>query len=103
MTLGARVGISAEKLANMDWRTNAGFEPVERVILEYAEVMAHNGKVSDDLYGRLRRYLSERELIELMMMVGMSHLVNRFHATFQTELEAAPGEFSTPRKTSSGD
>jgi alkylhydroperoxidase family enzyme len=97
MALGARVGISAEKLANMDWRTNPAFDPVERVILEYAEVMAHNGKVSDDLYGRLREHLSERELIELMMMVGMSHLVNRFHATFQTELERAPGGFDSPK------
>ncbi len=93
MALGARVGISAQKLANMDWRTNPSFEPVERVILEYAEVMAHNGKVSDGLYGRLREHLTERALIELMMMVGMSHLVNRFHATFKTELETAPGEF----------
>ena len=103
MALGARVGISAEKLANMDWRTNSAFDPVERVILEYAEVMAHNGKVSDDLYRRLREHLSERELIELMMMVGMSHLVNRFHATFQTELERAPGGFSPPKECDAGD
>ena len=93
MALGARVGISAEKLANMDWRTNPAFEPVERVILEYAEVMEHNGKVSDDLYRRLREHLSKEELMELTMMVGMSHLVNRFHATFQTRLELAPGGF----------
>jgi alkylhydroperoxidase family enzyme len=90
MALGARVGISPEKLANMDWRTNPAFEPVERVILEYAEVMEHNGKVSDDLYRRLREHLSEEELMELTMMVGMSHLVNRFHATFQTRLENPP-------------
>jgi alkylhydroperoxidase family enzyme len=94
MALGARVGISPEKLANMDWRTNPAFEPVERVILEYAEVMEHNGKVSDDLYRRLRTHLSEQELMELTMMVGMSHLVNRFHATFQTRLELSPGGFN---------
>lgn len=87
MALGARVGISPEKLANMDWRTNPAFEPLESVVLEYAEVTEHNGQVSDDLYRRLREYLSEQELMELTMMVGMSHLVNRFHATFQTRLE----------------
>jgi alkylhydroperoxidase family enzyme len=103
MALGARVGISKEKLANMDWRSNPAFEPVERVILEYAEVMAHNGKVSDDLYGRLRKHLSERELIELMMMVGMSHIVNRFHATFQTKLELAPGGFNPSEKSGKND
>jgi len=103
MALGARVGINPEKLANLDWRTNAAFEPVERVILEYAEVMAHNGQVSDDLYGRLREHLSERQLIELMMMVGMSHIVNRFHATFQTELERAPGGFTPPQASGAGD
>jgi alkylhydroperoxidase family enzyme len=91
LALGARAGISSEKLANLDYRTNPAFDAVERVILEYAEVMAHNDKVSDDLYGRLREHLSERELIELMMMVGMSHLVNRFHATFLTELDRTPG------------
>jgi alkylhydroperoxidase family enzyme len=103
MALGARVGISPEKLANMDWRTNPAFEPLERVILEYAEVMEHNGKVSDELYGHLRGYLSEQELIELMMMVGMSHLVNRFHATFQTRLELAPGGFNEPKPSGSAD
>jgi len=88
MTFGARVGISQEKLANMDWRTNPAFDPLERVILEYAEVMEHN-EVSDDLYRRLREHLSEQELMEVTMMVGMSHLVNRFHATFQTRLDLA--------------
>jgi len=32
--------------------------------------------------------------MELTMMVGMSHLVNRFHATFQTRLELSPGAFN---------
>ncbi len=103
MALGARVGISKEKLANLDWRSNPAFEPVERVILEYAEVMWHNGKVSDDLYARLREHLSERELIELMMMIAMSHLVNRFHATFQTRLEFAPGGFASSGNTGEKD
>jgi alkylhydroperoxidase family enzyme len=98
MALGARVGIAPEKLANMDWRTNPAFDPLERAILEYAEVMAHNGKVRDELYARLREHLSERELIELMMMVALSHLVNRFHATFQTRLELAPGGFDSSAK-----
>jgi alkylhydroperoxidase family enzyme len=87
MTFGRKVGISEEKLANMDWRTNPAFEPLERVVLEYVEVTEHNGKVTDDLYRRLREYLSEQELIEVTMMVGMSHLVNRFHAMFQTRLD----------------
>jgi alkylhydroperoxidase family enzyme len=82
----------------MDWRTNPAFDALERAILEYAEVMAHNGKVSDELYARLREHLSERELIELMMMVGLSHLVNRFHATFRTRLEPAPGGFDSSGK-----
>ena len=103
MALGARAGISQEKLANLDYRTNPEFNAVERVILEYAEIMGHDLKVSDELYRRLREHLSERELIELMMMIGMGHLVNRFHATFQTELDLRPGDFSAPEPASGGD
>lgn len=77
-----------------DWRTHPAFTARERTVLEYAEVMHRSVKLSDELYARLRRELSEKELLELAVTVGLGHLINRFHGTFQTRLDERPGDFS---------
>ncbi len=77
-----------------DWRTHPAFSARERTVLEYAEHMHRSVKVSDELYARLRAELSEKEIVELAVTVGLGHLINRFHGTFQTRLDPHPGEFS---------
>jgi len=38
-------------------------------------------------YGDLRRQFSDEEIIDLCFVIGLSNLVNRFHATFLTDLD----------------
>lgn len=77
-----------------DWRTHRAFGARERLVLEYAEFMHHSVKVTDELYARLRSEFSEKEIVELAVTVGLGHLINRFHGTFQTRLDERPGDFS---------
>lgn len=77
-----------------DWCTHPAFSARERLVLEYAEFMHRSVKVTDELYARLRSELSENEIVELAVTVGLGHLINRFHGTFQTRLDPRPGDFS---------
>jgi hypothetical protein len=40
------------------------------------------------LYGDLSRHFDTKQIIELCATVGLSNQVNRFHATFLTDLDA---------------
>ena|SRR2546421_3988718 len=83
------MGISDEKLAHVgdDPLPDGVFEPDEAVIVRYAQTSTHMHPITDDLYGELTRYFDVQQIIELCMTVSLSNQVNRFHATFLTDLD----------------
>lgn len=63
------------------WRTSPVYSDAERAILEYAEAAtATPAVVTDDLAERLRRYLSEAELVELAAWVALENYRSRFNS-----------------------
>ncbi|GAA2420260.1 carboxymuconolactone decarboxylase family protein [Actinomadura vinacea] len=63
------------------WRDSDLFDEDERLVMEYAEAMsADPPAVTDELTAALRRYLDERQLVELTMMVALENLRSRFNA-----------------------
>ena len=48
--------------------------------------------IDDSLYDRLRCHLSVEQVMELCFTVGVANVINRFHATFRTDLDAATRE-----------
>ena len=44
--------------------------------------------MSDDLYAALAARSQREELVELCFTVGLAALMNRVHATFQTDVDA---------------
>ncbi|WP_395111097.1 carboxymuconolactone decarboxylase family protein [Actinomadura sp. SCN-SB] len=92
-------GIPLEKLEAVPrWRESDLFDEDERLVLEYAEAMtADPPVVTDELIEGLRRYLDERQLVELTMMVALENLRSRFNAAagltgqgFKDRCEAVP-------------
>ncbi|MFC5749395.1 carboxymuconolactone decarboxylase family protein [Actinomadura rugatobispora] len=75
-------GVPLEKLeAVPHWRDSDLFDEDERLVMEYAEAMsADPPEVTDELTAALRRYLDERQLVELTMMVALENLRSRFNA-----------------------
>ena len=51
----------------------------------------YNDKISkylDDVtYGNLKRHFSKEQIIDICLTVGYSNMVNRFHATFLTDID----------------
>jgi alkylhydroperoxidase family enzyme len=75
-------GISPAKIeAVPHWRDSELFDPLERLVLEYAEAMTETPPTVDDaLVKKLRDHLDEAQLVELTMMIGVENLSSRFNS-----------------------
>lgn len=67
----------------------ASFDAADRLVLRYAEVLTRENRVDDALYAELAARFSREQQLELCATVGFAALVNRFHATFRTDVDAA--------------
>ena len=85
------MGISDEKIAHLvdDPLPEGVFEPSEAVIVRYAQASTRLKPITDELYGDLARHFDTQQIIELCATVGLSNEVNRFHATFLTDVDPA--------------
>ncbi|MFB4312693.1 carboxymuconolactone decarboxylase family protein [Actinomadura sp. 21ATH] len=101
-------GVPLEKLeAVPHWRDSDLFDEEERLVMEYAEAMtADPPEVTDELTAALRRFLSERQLVELTMMIALENLRSRFNGAAgltgqgfkdRCEIPARPAEGTVAR------
>jgi alkylhydroperoxidase family enzyme len=86
--LGRSVGLTEAQLAAL---RSAGAEesltPLEAAVVRYARRLTRLEPIDDELFAQLRDYFSLGQIMELCMTVGISNIVNRFHATFHTPLD----------------
>jgi alkylhydroperoxidase family enzyme len=89
--LGRSVGISDDKLAHLgdDPLPEGIYEPWEAAIVRYSQASTRLQPITDELYSDLARHFDTKQIIELCATVGLSNQVNRFHATFLTDLDAS--------------
>jgi alkylhydroperoxidase family enzyme len=82
--------LSEETQAAMaDWRNSALFDERDRLVLELAESLTGSNRVDDRLYAALEARFSQAERVRLAMTIGLAGMVNRVHAMFDTEVDAA--------------
>ena len=65
------------------------YGPVDRLVLEYVEEAKLRHRVPDELYERLTHHFSTRQIVDLCFTAGIADLINRFHATFLTDVDEA--------------
>ncbi|MFN0029612.1 MAG: carboxymuconolactone decarboxylase family protein [Acidimicrobiales bacterium] len=89
MVLGRSAGLNEAKLAHLgDEVVPEGvYEPDEAAIVEYSRRSTLMQTIDDALYGRLRAHFSPEQIMEICFTVGMSNMINRFHATFLTDVD----------------
>lgn len=87
--LGRSTGLSEEKLAHLldDPLPEGVYDAAERVAITYARRSTRMEPIDDDLYAELERHYPTAQIMELCFTVGLSNIVNRFHATFHTDLD----------------
>ncbi len=88
--LGRSVGLSDEKLAHLgdDPLPDGVYEASEAAIVRYTQASTRLRPITDAIYGDLARHFDTKQIIELCATVGLSNQVNRFHATFLTDVDA---------------
>jgi alkylhydroperoxidase family enzyme len=88
VALGRSVGLTDEEMAAMaDPERCASFDARDKLVLRYSEVLTRENKVTEALYAELQQAFPREELVELAMTIGMSAMVNRVHATFNTSVD----------------
>lgn len=91
MLLGRAAGLTEEKLAHLgdDPLPKDLYEPDEAAIIRYAQKSTRMDAIDDPTYAALRAHFDETQIIEICFTVGLSNMINRFHATFLTDLDAS--------------
>ena len=89
MVLGRSAGLNEAQLAHLaDDPLPAGvYSDDERAIVCYARISTRSQSIDDALYTDLSMFLSTEQLIELCFTVGLANVINRFHATFLTDVD----------------
>ncbi len=64
------------------------YDEAEAAIVRYAQKATRMDRIDDATYGALARHFTTQQIIDITMTVGLSNLVNRFHATFETDVDA---------------
>lgn len=113
--LGRSAGITEEQLSHLgDDQLPAGvFDEADAAIVRYAQRSTRDVTIDDETYAALARHFSTQEIMDICLTVGLSNMVNRFHATFLTDLDeetlaaveagdAAAGACAIPRPPAPG-
>jgi alkylhydroperoxidase family enzyme len=65
------------------------YSPSQAAIVTYARKSTRLEPIDDATYGALARHFTPQQTIDICLTVGLSNMINRFHATFRTDLDAA--------------
>jgi AhpD family alkylhydroperoxidase len=69
--LGARAGLAAVEIARVrDGAEAPGWTPRRKLLLEVVDELHRDGRIGDELWGRLSAHWSDTELIELCLLTG---------------------------------
>ena len=60
-----------------DWNSSALFSDQQRALLAYVDAMTRDIDVPDAVFGRLRKHYSERQTVELAMLIGAYNMHTR--------------------------
>ena len=81
-------GNTLEKVdAIAEWRTNPLFSEAERAALAYVDAMIAGPEVPDDVFNAVRKHYSEREVVELTVLVATYIMHNRVFSALKVDLE----------------
>ena len=87
--LGRSAGLTEEQLRHIgdDPLPDGVYSAGQAAIVQYAQRSTRMEVITDDLYQRLSEHFDARGIIEICFTVGLSNLINRFHATFLTDVD----------------
>ncbi len=87
--LGRSVGLTEEQLSHLgdDPLPEGLYSPSEAAIVRYAQQSTLRIKIDDAMFAELSKHFTRKQIIDICLVVGQSNVVNRFHATFLTDVD----------------
>jgi 4-carboxymuconolactone decarboxylase len=86
-------GLSRAQLeALSDWREANVFSDKQRALLAYVDSMTRQIDVPEDVFDDLKVHFSERQIVELTMLIGAYNMLTRFLKALRVDLEATASE-----------
>jgi len=82
-----RAGVTEQQIQDVGNSESAAFSDLEKLVLRYAEELTRTVRTSDDVMNDLKKSLSEADIVELNVTVGMANLTNRFNMSMMTDLD----------------
>ncbi len=81
-------GLTPEQVdAVVDWRSSNLFSDQQRALLAYSDAMTRDIEVPDDVFAEVRKYFSERQTVELTMLIGAYNMLTRFLKALKVDPE----------------
>ena len=87
--LGRSVGLTEEKIKHLgdDEPPEGVYSDRERAIVSYARKSTLEVVIDDGTYGALEEHFEREQIMELWALVAVANSINRFHATFHTDVD----------------
>ena len=63
------------------------YTPAERAIVAYARKSTLEITIDDETYGALEEHYTREQIMEIWALVATANAINRFHATFHTDVD----------------
>jgi 4-carboxymuconolactone decarboxylase len=81
-------GLTPEQVtAIANWQSSNLFSERQRALLGYTDSMTCDIDVPDEVFGELRKHFSERQTIELTMLIGAYNMLTRFLKALKVDPE----------------
>jgi alkylhydroperoxidase family enzyme len=81
-------GLTPEQVSGIaDWQQSTLFSDRQRALLAYTDAMTREIDVSDAVFADLRRHFTERQTVELTMLIGAYNMLTRFLKALKVDPE----------------
>jgi alkylhydroperoxidase family enzyme len=82
-------GLTPEQVdALANWQPSKLFSEKQRALLAYTDAMTREISVVDAVFAEIRKHFSERQVVELTMLIGAYNMLTRFLQALKVDPEA---------------
>jgi alkylhydroperoxidase family enzyme len=81
-------GLTPEQVdALVDWKSSTLFSDKQRALLAYVDAMTRNIDVPEEVFSNFRAYQSERQMVEITMLISAYNMLTRFLKALKVDPE----------------
>jgi alkylhydroperoxidase family enzyme len=81
-------GLTPEQVdALADWQSSKLFSDKQRALLAYTDAMTRDIDVPDAVFAEIRKHFSERQTVELSLLIGAYNMLTRFLKALKVDPE----------------